>query len=97
MAYETIFTNLKGALLHLTQLLPIGSPLKTMKNAYFTSKAVLNFKIFKFLSWLFGHLAKRLEQKDKLNILRSKGNQTIKLGQLIEYNIRNLVVEKSYI
>ena len=50
MAYETIFTNLKGALLHLTQLLLIGSPLKTMQKAYFTSKAVLNFKIFKFFS-----------------------------------------------
>ena len=36
MADQTIFTNLKGALLRLKQLLAIGSPLKKMKNAYFT-------------------------------------------------------------
>ena len=25
------------------------------------------FKIFKFLSWLFGHVEKQLDQKDKVN------------------------------
>ena len=30
------------------------------------------------------------------NILRSKSNQTMKFGQLIEYNIRNIFLEKSY-
>ena len=30
------------------------------------------------------------------NILRSKGNQAIKFGQLIEYNMRNIFLEKSY-
>ena len=30
------------------------------------------------------------------NISRSKGNQGIKFGQLIEYNMRNSFVEKSY-
>ena len=30
------------------------------------------------------------------NILRSKGNQTIKFGQLIECNMRNIFLEKSY-
>ena len=30
------------------------------------------------------------------NISRSKGNQAIRLGQLIEYNIRNIFVEKSF-
>ena len=30
------------------------------------------------------------------NILRSKGNQTMTFGQLIEYNIRNMFFEKSY-
>ena len=30
------------------------------------------------------------------NILKSKGNQTIKFGQLMEYNVRNLFLEKSY-
>ena len=30
------------------------------------------------------------------NISRSKGNQTIKFGQLIEYNMGNIFVEKLY-
>ena len=30
------------------------------------------------------------------NILRGKGNQAMKLGQLIEYNMRNIFLEKSY-
>ena len=30
------------------------------------------------------------------NILRSKGNQTTKFGQLIEYNMTNIFLEKSY-
>ena len=29
------------------------------------------------------------------NISRSKGNQTMKSGQLIEYNMRNIFLEKS--
>ena len=29
------------------------------------------------------------------NISRSKGNQTIKLGQLIEYNVRSVFLEKT--
>ena len=43
------------------------SPLKLMKNAFcFTSKALFVLKIFK-LFLLFGHVAKRLDQKDKVN------------------------------
>ena len=30
------------------------------------------------------------------NISRNKGNQAMKFGQLIEYNMRNIFVEKSY-
>ena len=30
------------------------------------------------------------------NISRCKDNQTIKFGQLIEYNMRNVFLEKSY-
>ena len=30
------------------------------------------------------------------NISRIKGNQTVKLGQLIEYNMRNIFLEDSY-
>ena len=43
-------------------------PLKMMKNAfYFISKALFVLKIFKFLSWLFGHVAKLLDEEDKVN------------------------------
>ena len=31
------------------------------------------------------------------NISRTKDNQTMKFGQLIEYSMRNIFVEKSYI
>ena len=31
-----------------------------------------------------------------LNISRSKGNQTMKFGQLIEYNVRMIFLEKFY-
>ena len=31
------------------------------------------------------------------NISRSKGNRTVKFGRLIEYNIRNIFLEKAYI
>ena len=31
-----------------------------------------------------------------LNISKSKGNETMKFGQLIEYNMRNIFLEKSY-
>ena len=30
------------------------------------------------------------------NISRSKGNQAMKTGQLIEYNMRNIFLEKPY-
>ena len=41
--------------------------LKMMKNAfYFTSKVLFILKIFRFLSWLFGHVAKRLDRKIRL-------------------------------
>ena len=30
------------------------------------------------------------------NISRGKGNQTMKFGELIEYNMRNIFVEKTY-
>ena len=59
---------LKGALLGLRQFLTIESPLKMVKNVfYFTLKALFALKIFKFLSCEFGHIAKRLDKKDKVN------------------------------
>ena len=30
------------------------------------------------------------------NISRSKGNQAMKFGQVIEYNMRKIILEKSY-
>ena len=105
--------TIKGALSGLRQFLATESPLKMMKNAfYFTSKALFVLKIFKFLSWLFGHIAKRLILISNFrtsqcgwqtivihilpNILRSKGNQAIKFGQLIERNMRHIFFKKSY-
>ena len=53
---------LKGAFSGLGQFLATKSPLKRMKNAcYFTLNALFVLKIFKFLSWLFGHVEKRLD------------------------------------
>ena len=61
--------NFKGALSGLKQFLATESSLnKNDENAfYFTSKAAFVLKIFMFLSWLFGHVAKRLVKKDKVN------------------------------
>ena len=45
------------------------SPFKMIKNTfYFTSKALFVLKIFKFSSLLFGHAAKRLDEKDEVNL-----------------------------
>ena len=53
---------IKGAVSGLRQFLANDGSLKMMKNAfYFTSKALSILKIFKFLSWLFGHVSKRLD------------------------------------
>ena len=60
--------KLKGALSRLRQFLATGSPLEMMKNVfYFISKALFVHKIFKSLSRLFGHVAKRLDEKGKVN------------------------------
>ena len=41
---------------------------KTIKNAfYFILKALFVLETFKFLSWTFVHLEKRLDKKDKVN------------------------------
>ena len=63
-----LFEGFKGALSDLRQFLATESPLKMMENAfYFTLNTFFLLKIFKFLSRLFGHLAKRLARKDKVN------------------------------
>ena len=53
---------LKGALSGLRQVLTIESPLKMMKNAfYITLNALFILKIFKFFSWLSGHVVKQFD------------------------------------
>ena len=67
---ETIFGN--------------SRPFKKMKNVfYFTIKALLVIQIFKFFPLIFGHVGKRLEQKNKVNfkiydVKISQGVKTIK-------------------
>ena len=43
-----------------------------MKNVlYFELKAVSVFEIFKFLSWLFGHISMRPKSQDKNDLMRN--------------------------
>ena len=82
----------------------IANPLKIMKNAfYFILKAIFVFKISKILSWKIRLTSEFMMSRPDLqtiatdillNISRSKGNQTMKLGQLIEYNERNNFLQK---
>ena len=54
--------SIEDALSGLGQLLAMKSPLKMVKNAfYFTLNALFVVKIFKFLSWVFDHVEKRLD------------------------------------
>ena len=53
--------DIKGAVSELRQFLANESPLKVMKNAfYFILKVLVFLKISKFLSWLVGHVKRRL-------------------------------------
>ena len=57
-----IHPAVKGTLSGLRQFLAIESVLKMMKSDfYFTSKVFFVLKIFKFLSWVFGHAKKQLD------------------------------------
>ena len=58
---EVEFQSIKDALSSLIQFLETESPLKMMKNAFYvTLKAVLVLMIFNFLSWILGHVEKRI-------------------------------------
>ena len=74
------------------------SPLKMINNGfYLILKALFVLKMFKFLSWLFlPHRSKRLDKKTMIDFSRSKGNQNRKTGQLLEYNMTNNFLKKSY-
>ena len=79
---------------------------------YFTLKTLLVLKIFKFLSWTFWswlegsclfwnlwrhNLVNKQLQYTYCPISQDvKSNQTLKFDQSIEYNMRNIFVEKSY-
>ena len=69
------------------------NPVKMMKNDfYFILKAFFFLNIFKFLSWIFYHVEKNnLKRKRR----QRKSNQTIKFGQSIEYNSKNIVLQLS--
>ena len=54
-------------------------------------KDKINFKFYDVTVWLTKIVIPILPK-----ILRSKGNQTVKLGQLIECNMSNIFLEKSY-
>ena len=66
----------------LRQFFGTESPLKMMK---------INFKIYDVKTWEETTAIHML-----INISRSKCNQRMKLGLLIEYNIRNIFLEKIY-
>ena len=76
-----MLTIFKGTLSDLRQFLTTKSPFKMIKNAfYFTEKALFVLEIFKFLSWLFGHVTERLDRKIRVisNFMISQpGWQTI--------------------
>ena len=62
LLYTSSLKKFIDALSGLRQFLAFESPLKVMKNAFnFTLEALFVLKIFKFLSWLFGHVEKRVD------------------------------------
>ena len=86
---------------------------KMLKNAScFTFKALFVLKIFKFLSWFFGHVEKRFYEVNfkicdnttcranncstRISQYLKKWKQAMKFIQLIEYNTRNIFLKKSY-
>ena len=67
--FSSVCCCFKGILLAPKQVLGTESSSKMIKNTfYFTLKTFFNFKIFKFLSWRFGHVEKGLLTKDKANL-----------------------------
>ena len=57
-----------------------------------TSIAALKLVLF---SRYLNLVSKQIAMHKLLNISQSKGNQTMKFGQLREYNIRNILLEIS--
>ena len=100
-----MFPIFKRALPRLRQFLVTESLLKMRKNAfYFVLKALFVLRIFEFLSWILvmykNGLIRRIRLISKFmkqtigihilpNISRSKGNQTMKFGQLILFDMKD--------
>ena len=63
------WTSVSRRILRSETIFGSWKPIKNDKNDafYFMSKVPFFLKIFKFLFWLFGHVAKRLEKEDKVN------------------------------
>ena len=85
-------------------LVSIKSSLKRMRNNfYFVLKTLFVLEVFTFLSWLFDYVEKRLNKKalvifkiyDVMGWTRKR--KPMLLGQIIEYNMRNIFFLKSYI
>ena len=57
----------------------------------FDKKGMVNFNIYEVTDWTTNNTIHILP-----NNSRSKDNQTTKFGQLIEYNMINIFLEKSY-
>ena len=90
----------KSALSSLRQFLAAKSPLKMIKKALFfrhvakrlDKKDNVNFKFDDATPCLTNNCVIHILP----NISRSKANQTMKFGQLIECNMRNIFLETSY-
>ena len=83
------------------------SLLKISKSAYFIIQDHFFLEIFAFLSWLFGYVEKRLDKiatsqtRQKIilihilsDISKSKGNQEMKVAELIKDSTRNVFIQK---
>ena len=58
---------------------------------YAEKKAMIDFNIFDVTDWIKNNYNTHIGQ-----YLKKKSNQTRKFGQLIEYNMRNIFLEKPY-
>ena len=102
---QTVEFQFKDALWSLRQLFATENPSKIIKNAFhFTLKVLFFSRYVNFYSLTFWSCRKtawseRLKLICKLilpNISRTKGSQTVKVGQFLQYNMRIIFLEKSY-
>ena len=93
------------ALSRLRKYLATESPLKIIKKNLFHPKDLFILKKSKFLNMQKNGLIRKISLISKFmtsqrgnycNIFRSKGNQTMKFGRLLQYNMRNIFLEKSH-